>query len=347
MATAKFILQGFTANTHIEALQWLFELPDIQKVLISVAFVSEGGVERIEAHVAQHAACATVFAGVRNDATSYQGLVRLHRIVHELYTVDTGSRTLIFHPKLYLVRGREHARLMIGSANLTLAGLNNNIEAGMLLDFDLKEAVDKAEVDEIERLFAASVSDYPNHVCKVTDISDLDRLLTADRLIDERNDPELEISVESDHEPRLVDQEHADEVNQDDLPRIKLKTKLLRRGMVEINSAQEETSGTEIKPSAAEIQIPQQTPAIEIGVEQDDIALYVFGRSREKSRDSEGPRVRARRLKDEAKARGKKWYFTGEPCIYGHIADRLVSNGKCRECNRQDSERSNRLGLYR
>ena len=110
MATPEFILQGFTANTHIDALQRLFDLPDIQTVLVSVAFVSEGGVEQIEAHLIPHATRATVFAGIRNDTTSYQGLARLHRVVNELYTVDTGSRTLIFHPKLYLVRGREHAR---------------------------------------------------------------------------------------------------------------------------------------------------------------------------------------------------------------------------------------------
>jgi hypothetical protein len=81
-----------------------------------------------------------VFAGIRNDTTSYQGLARLHGIVRQLYTVDTGSRTVIFHPKLYLVRAVERARLVIGSANLTVAGLNNNIEAGMLLDFDLADA---------------------------------------------------------------------------------------------------------------------------------------------------------------------------------------------------------------
>jgi HKD family nuclease len=172
MATPEFILQGFTANTHVDALQRLFDLPDIQTVLVSVAFVSEGGAEHIEAHLIRHAACATVFAGIRNGATSYQALARLHRVVHELYTVDTGSQTLIFHPKLYLVRGREHARLIIGSANLTLAGLNNNIEAGMLLDFDLTDATDKAEIDKIEMLFSSSLTDYPNHVVKVGNITD-------------------------------------------------------------------------------------------------------------------------------------------------------------------------------
>lgn len=85
-------------------------LPDIQKVLLSVAFITESGVEKIEAQLMAHAACVTVFAGIRNDTTSYQGLIRLQGIVSKLYTVDTGSRTVIFHPKLYLARGRERAR---------------------------------------------------------------------------------------------------------------------------------------------------------------------------------------------------------------------------------------------
>jgi HKD family nuclease len=344
MATAKFILQGFTASTHIDGLRWLFDLPDVQKVLISVAFVSEGGVERIEEHVAQHAASATVFAGIRNDATSYQGLVRLHRVVDELYTVDTGSRTLIFHPKLYLVRAKEHARLMIGSANLTLAGLNNNIEAGMLLGFDLNEAVDKAEIDEIERLFAASVSNYPDHVSRITDIGDLDELLTADRLVDDSKHLRSQDAVENDEVAPSTNSERADEIDSDKLPRIKLKTKLLRSGMIKHNSSSKRTDEIEVEASFVAAAMPAPTPVVEVGVERDDPAPYVFRPSR---RRGEGPRVRAGRLRDEAKARGDKWYFTGEPCIYGHVADRLVRNGKCRECNRLDSERSNRLGLYR
>ena len=62
---------------------------------------------------------------------------------------------------------------------------------------------------------------------------------------------------------------------------------------------------------------------------------------------AEGIRLRARRLRLEAKARGETTYFTGQPCKYGHIDDRFVSNGKCRECNRLDCEQANRLGLYR
>jgi hypothetical protein len=49
MATTEFILQGFTASAHVNVLQRLFDLPDIQRVLVRVAFVTEGGVEQIEA----------------------------------------------------------------------------------------------------------------------------------------------------------------------------------------------------------------------------------------------------------------------------------------------------------
>ena len=34
-----------------------------------------------------------------------------------------------------------------------------------------------------------------------------------------------------------------------------------------------------------------------------------------------------------AKLRGDTHYFTGKPCVNGHVANRLVSNGKCCVCN--------------
>ena len=74
---------------------------------------------------------------------------------------------------------------------------------------------------------------------------------------------------------------------------------------------------------------------------------FVFKKQYPYWRSAEGPKIRAARLRREAKARGKTTYNTGQPCRYGHYADRFVCNGKCRECNRQDSEQANRLGLYR
>lgn len=46
----------------------------------------------------------------------------------------------------------------------------------------------------------------------------------------------------------------------------------------------------------------------------------------------------------EARNRGLTHYFTGQPCIYGHIAERVVSSGVCKECTNESSRvyRANR-----
>jgi HKD family nuclease len=186
VAKKEFILQGFTARTHGDAVRELFDVADIQRVVLSVAFVSESGVQQIEAKLKAHGAQLRVFAGIRNDITSHQGLARLHSIRGStLRTVDTGSRSVVFHPKLYLVRGKARARVVVGSANLTLGGLNNNIEAGMMLDFDLADAADKAVVDEIESSFEALPTQHPHHVVKVGSVAELDAMLASGRLVDE------------------------------------------------------------------------------------------------------------------------------------------------------------------
>ena len=37
-------------------------------------------------------------------------------------------------------------------------------------------------------------------------------------------------------------------------------------------------------------------------------------------------------LRKEAKLRGEKWYYTGKPCKRGHIVERRVVTGMCKEC---------------
>jgi HKD family nuclease len=186
MAKKEFVFQGFSKRTHGDVIRELFNVADIQRVIVSVAFVTENGVQQIEAQLKTNSACVSVFAGVRNDITSYQGLSKIFSIAGKnLYTVDTGSRNVLFHPKLYLVRGKTRARLSIGSANLTLGGLNNNIEAGMMLDFDLSDATEKAMIDGIEKQFSALPAEYPANVVMVGAISKLDEMLAIGRLIDE------------------------------------------------------------------------------------------------------------------------------------------------------------------
>lgn len=58
------------------------------------------------------------------------------------------------------------------------------------------------------------------------------------------------------------------------------------------------------------------------------------------------PRTRA-----EAKAVGSAWYFTGKPCLLGHVAKRTTSQKQCCECelmrNRQRNSTSERKEYMR
>lgn len=185
MAKKEFIFQGFTTRTHVDAINELFQVQDIQHVLLSVAFVSKNGVDKIKSNLSANSANLTVFAGIRNDITSFQGLTELYLLANSLYVVDTGSRSVVFHPKIYLVRGKHRARLIIGSANLTLGGLHNNIEAGMILDFDLADSNDKSVVNSIEFSLNGLPHSYPKNVGLISSLADLGRLLADGRLVDE------------------------------------------------------------------------------------------------------------------------------------------------------------------
>jgi hypothetical protein len=185
VAKKEFILQGFTKRTHGAAARELFDIEGIKRVILSVAFVSASGVKELAKQLESTKAKVFVLAGIRNDITSYQGLAALKELAADVYTVDTGSRSVLFHPKLYLVRGKDHARLIVGSANLTLGGLNNNIEAGMLIEFDLTDATEKALVDEIEAQLTGLPAAYPEHVVKVKSKAMLDALLESGRVVDE------------------------------------------------------------------------------------------------------------------------------------------------------------------
>lgn len=67
-------------------LRDLFNVFDIKRVILSVAFVSESGVQQIENEFKAHSVHVTVFTRIRNDITSYQGFSLLHghwwQVVH-------------------------------------------------------------------------------------------------------------------------------------------------------------------------------------------------------------------------------------------------------------------------
>lgn len=180
-----FFVQGFSDSTYAEQVRWVLSTPNLEQAIISVAFINADGVNLLEENLDQIIDRTAFFCGIRNDITSYQGILRLFEKGHQVYLVDTGSRSRIFHPKVYLAKGANISRVVIGSGNLTIGGLNNNIEAGIGLELDMTKDVDKDFISQLQSQFNVLPENYPENVLLVTSIEQLELLRDGGKLLDE------------------------------------------------------------------------------------------------------------------------------------------------------------------
>jgi len=180
----RFLLQAVNDEDHLTPACEVFGLADLQSATISTAFMTESGLSLLQAVLEPIADRARIFVGIRNGVTTVQSIQTALDIGCETYMVDTGTRQRIFHPKLYYARSAARAKLLLGSANLTIGGLRTNIEASVLQEFD--QAVDAAFLTDLEDKLDAMIADYPEHVIRAVDADQLADLQRAGRLIDER-----------------------------------------------------------------------------------------------------------------------------------------------------------------
>lgn len=211
-----FFLQGLSSKTYADEVKWVLQTPDIKRVIISVAFLNEEGVSLLESELKKLVKETVFYCGIRNEITSYQGLLRLLINGHRIFTVDTGSRGRIFHPKIYYARGAHKARLSVGSGNLTLGGLNNNIEAGLGLEIDVNIPNDNKFILNFESQFDELSKQYPENIILITDKDKLETIRNSGTLLDED-----EVSP-----PRPAASTTKDKIN-DTVPRIKLPITVL------------------------------------------------------------------------------------------------------------------------
>ena len=187
--TKTFLLQAVTEDSHVSAVREVLGIPDPERVLIGAAFLNEGGLSILHDLLVPIAQQATVVTGIRNGITSAQGLKRCLEIGCRTYAVDTGSRAVLFHPKIYLSRNASEARLIVGSANLTHGGLNSNVEASILLKVARDEPEWTSLVTAMEDKIDGMIAEYPEHVVVIADNADIERLLVSGRVVDESITP--------------------------------------------------------------------------------------------------------------------------------------------------------------
>lgn len=185
MATKDFLLQGFTTKTHLDAVKRVLDCPDLDRAILSIAFVNKAGVDLLSTELAKLGSKIDIFVGIRNDITSRQSLRALMDCGVNVHYVDTATRYIIFHPKIYFASSTVVARMVVGSANLTPGGLHNNIEASVMLDLDLTDGADGAIAASIDEEFSKLAADYPEHVVRLKSVDELDALHEEGRLIDE------------------------------------------------------------------------------------------------------------------------------------------------------------------
>ncbi|MBO9464138.1 phospholipase D family protein [Tropicibacter sp. R15_0] len=180
----KFILQAVNGEDHLAPAREVFTLDELQAATISTAFMTASGLSLLQGVLEPVADRTRLFVGIRNGVTTVQSIQKALEIGCETYMVDTGSRQRIFHPKMYYARSAARAKLLLGSANLTMGGLRTNIEASVMQELD--PATDAAFLADLEGKFDAMIADYPDHVIRAVDAAQLADLQRAGRLLDER-----------------------------------------------------------------------------------------------------------------------------------------------------------------
>lgn len=122
---------------------------------IAVAWVRASGMAYLSDHLAnflRYGGQLSIIVGIDLQNTTREGLQALldleqhGRCETYVYHNEAGS---IFHPKLYLFRNEEEARLIVGSNNITEAGLYVNVEAGLQVDTGVEETVVAQALDAI------------------------------------------------------------------------------------------------------------------------------------------------------------------------------------------------------
>ena len=183
--TKNLLFQGVTPDDHLAAVRSILGIPNPQRIIMCVAFLNESGLTILNDALVPVAARTTILAGIRNGITSAQGLRKSLQLGCSTYAVDTGSRSVLFHPKIYLSRNDEEARLIVGSANLTLGGLNANIEASLILTVNLDDPDNSSFLAGVESKIDGMIEEYRENVLPVLDDLLIQQLLDSGRVVDE------------------------------------------------------------------------------------------------------------------------------------------------------------------
>lgn len=156
----------------------LLSRKDLKSVRVGTAYLRWDGWALISSQLEgalSRGAALKVVCGVDNGVTSPDGLLYclyLKRLYQKLVTaavVRDKYRNATFHPKIWLFEYDEECRAIVGSANVTGAGLSRNVELCVELRFE-----NKSNLAVSMAAFWASIADLGTDLT-VTDVRLLDK----------------------------------------------------------------------------------------------------------------------------------------------------------------------------
>lgn len=135
--------QGYNLQENTSVAKMLIELFNSKRYesfTCLVAFASYSGVSALRKYIKdgkKHGMKAKVILGIDQKGTSKEALEEVLSWDIEAYIYHTDSRN-IFHPKVYLFENIDIFTLIVGSNNLTVPGLVENVECSLMIK-DVKE----------------------------------------------------------------------------------------------------------------------------------------------------------------------------------------------------------------
>lgn len=169
-----FVSQGLTVqgNSAGKVILESFAEPTFTKFSCLVAFVSVSGIHGLSDAIRdsqRHISQFDVIVGIDQKATSKESLEELLNlgINTKIYYTDS---PIIFHPKIYVFDSPTKCRIIIGSSNLTQAGLFQNIEASVVIDFDRPDAQGEGILSQISTYFSDLFSSRDSNIKPLSNI---------------------------------------------------------------------------------------------------------------------------------------------------------------------------------
>jgi len=187
MADIKLLAQGLTDNhEHFSELNQLLQLKGATEILISVAFARKSGVDLLRPLLESRKDIANVYVGIRNGVTSVQAILAMLKIGIHPYVIDVATTQRLYHPKIYAAFSSTKVELVIGSANLTKGGLNNNYEASTVISLDPCNGPDGDYIATVKAAFCGLEKRFPDNVTQLSKVKAAVKLFREGLLEDER-----------------------------------------------------------------------------------------------------------------------------------------------------------------